>query len=624
VITPWGNSDSLRERRLRPIRGRSREKVTQNQRERLYAATVAVVSTKGFAAGTLGEILSASGISSSSFYSLFPDKTACVAATVKAILERCADSLEPPPKDENLASRLRAYYLRLADAVIAQPAAARFCLIDSFAAGRTARLPLDRAQAEVAANLRRLYHAEPGLADLPDEILSARVGAVLELVTSRLCSGTVEELPKLADDVVTVLVADRPAPSIRTPPRSSEPATEDLAAADPVERAVRAFATLVREQGYAETKVDDVLARAGMSSRTFYIHFSGKEDLLAAAIDSACALAVAAVMPAFSRAEDWPDAVRAGFWALFLFLSSRPDLTYLVAVEANAGGVEALKRRDEGLATLGALLVNNTTEWTSVPPVIFEIIAATNRSLVFDLVGRDGASALPALAPICTYLTLVPFVGADVAGKIASSGPAIRPGPSSGVGRRASGSGVFAFNETIRTSLWRALNVVLLERDATAAEIAAEVEEPEKVALAFLRELIAAGALETVEIDGEVRYRRSHIPHKMFLTSARQDAAMGLEGRRQYVNHYWGLMVADVEASMATEALYDPGRSIIRTPLSLDRKGWRELSDLHDRMLVALFELSARNQDRLRASGEAPIEARSLQLAFEMKPRGQS
>ena len=74
------------------------------------------------------------------------------------------------------------------------------------------------------------------------------------------------------------------------------------------------------------------------------------------------------MVPAFNRQTAWPDAVRAGFGALLNFLASRPALAQLVTVEVYAAGDEAVERRVAALAPLGALIENNTTEWSTMPP----------------------------------------------------------------------------------------------------------------------------------------------------------------------------------------------------------------------------------------------------------------
>ena len=77
TMTPWGDSARLRERRLPPGPGTPREQVIANQRERLFGALVATVAAKGYEATTVGDLAELSGVSSRTFYDLYPDKRAC-------------------------------------------------------------------------------------------------------------------------------------------------------------------------------------------------------------------------------------------------------------------------------------------------------------------------------------------------------------------------------------------------------------------------------------------------------------------------------------------------------------------------------------------------------------------
>lgn len=620
TATPWGDSDSLRERRLRPLRGASRALVERNQRDRLYAATVAVVSEKGFARTTLADLLATAGVSSRTFYRHFPDKTACLGATVIAVLERFRDTVEAPRAGGDPAGELIAYLRRVAVALAEQPAAAKLCLVDAFAAGPRAQEGLVAARQRLEVDLRRLYREIPGQGTIPDQLLAARFGALIEIAVSRLRRGSGAELPGLVEELVPIVLAEQPPPRNLLPtsrPPVSEP--EPLAALDHVERAIRAFAVLVAEQGYAQTNVEDVIRRASMSSTTFYEHFSGKDDLMYAAIDNACALALAAALPAFSRASDWPDAVRAGFAAVFNFLASRPDLARLALVESYVAGDRALARCNQGLAPLAQLLVNNTNEWTTMPPLSYELIAGTLRSMICTSLSSHSAAALPALAPLCTYVTLAPFLGAQSAKELATAGPGLRPARPAAT-RRAQAGADSSFERPLRWGRWHLLSVALAHRDATAGEIAAEVGEDPATVVGSLRELVAIGVLESLDLGGEARYRLSEAPHRMFILSEQQEAAMDPEERAQFTRIAWEMITADVESSIADGVFNQPDRWITRTPLVLDAQGWQELSDLHDHTLMGTFDIQARSQKRLGDSAELPIHVRSLQLAFEMPP----
>src|SRR5262245_21237593 len=85
--TQWGNAEKLRDRKLRPGQRLPAEEVALNQRERLFAALVAVVAEKGYEATRVEDLLDLSGVSRSAFYEHFNDKQDCLLAAVNAFLE---------------------------------------------------------------------------------------------------------------------------------------------------------------------------------------------------------------------------------------------------------------------------------------------------------------------------------------------------------------------------------------------------------------------------------------------------------------------------------------------------------------------------------------------------------
>src|SRR5436305_12472353 len=86
AMTPWGDSESLRERRLSPGRSVTREDVELNHRERLYGATVAVTAGKGYAETTVTDVIRVAGVSPNTFYKYFEDKEACFLATLDVLV----------------------------------------------------------------------------------------------------------------------------------------------------------------------------------------------------------------------------------------------------------------------------------------------------------------------------------------------------------------------------------------------------------------------------------------------------------------------------------------------------------------------------------------------------------
>jgi AcrR family transcriptional regulator len=403
--------------------------------------------------------------------------------------------------------------------------------------------------------------------------------------------------------------------------RTPKARPESLEAADHSERAIRAFALLSAERGYPNVKVEDVVRLASMSATTFYAHFSGKEDLMGAAIDSACAQAVAAVVPAFNRQSSWPEAVRAGFGALLSFLASRPALARLVTVEVYAAGDAAIARRIEALTPLGALLENNTTIWSATPAVVFEMIAGGVAHLLHDTVRSDGPQSLPGLAPLCTYLTLIPFLGPERACAAANG---------EGGGRAAEESErpldqaqtvaarSVSYDRSMNLVTW-AVMTQLAGRDKTAAELAAEAESEVGLVVETLNRLTAAGEIEAIgERGGETLYRAAPM-HRLNVASTRQLTSWTPAERDQMIASVWRMIRSEVDAAAGNGFLGEhPDSFLTRTPMWVDEEGWRELQKIHEQALAAGMEIARRNRRRLEESGDLGFEVQSIQIAFEV------
>jgi AcrR family transcriptional regulator len=449
VATPWGQSDSLRERKLRPGPGTPREEVVANQRERLFGAMVASVAERGYLATTVNDLAEISGVSSRTFYDLFPDKQACFLAALEAMIQAAVayaaqsageavgearpggvDLPETAHEEEaSWEDRARWGFDAFAEMVVAQPAAARMALIEAYAAGPEAMVPVENAVAAFEWLTRQMLEQSPERAEMPAEMIAAHIGAQQEITRARLREGKEGELPALMDEVFELMLSYRPPPEpLRLAGRPPKFGPERIDAHDHAERALRAFAVVVAEEGYVNTTVEMVLKRAQMSATTFYAHFHGKEDAMLAAIDSAGAQVVAAILPAFKRAPNWAEGARAGFGALCNFLASRPALAQLVTVEVYAAGPAAMQRRMETLAPLLTLVAEGfERSTTKVPKIAPEAIAGAINTLAYKRIRDSGPDSLPTLAPMLTYIALAPFIGPTEAARVANGDGRARP-----------------------------------------------------------------------------------------------------------------------------------------------------------------------------------------------------
>jgi AcrR family transcriptional regulator/DNA-binding MarR family transcriptional regulator len=140
-------------------------------------------------------------------------------------------------------------------------------------------------------------------------------------------------------------------------PRST-PASLSRAQVDDIQRAriLSAMVEVAAEGGYIGAAVAPVVARAGVSRRTFYELFEGREDCFLAAFEWGVAQARRLVLEAYGSQRSWRDRVRHGLAALLVFFDSEPELARVCVIEALGAGRLVLERRAQVLEELIAAL----------------------------------------------------------------------------------------------------------------------------------------------------------------------------------------------------------------------------------------------------------------------------
>jgi AcrR family transcriptional regulator len=424
VQTPWGHSETLRNRQLRPGTGMPRKAVRANQRERLFGAMVAAVATKGYEATRVEDLVELSGVSRKAFYEHFADKQDCFFSTAQSLVDAGVGLVHhhyrgEGPWEERVRRALEAFVALLA----AQPAAARLCFVEIHAAGSEAIDPVERAFAEFAALVSQ---GLDGLADyrgMPPEISRAIVGGLRKVLHTRLYRGEEAELTALGPQLWGWGTAYRPPPKPlrrgrygRVARRSRRP----LADYDQPERLIRATAEVVAEKGYPATTVGAIVERGSTSLTTFYSYFADKEEAVLAALDSGAALLLAAVLPAFRRSPEWPLAIRGAFGAMFAYAQEEPAFARLGALEVYAAGGRALAQRDQVMEGLQALLAPGYELAPTTSPIAAEAIGGAIYALTYDQIRAAGPESLPEIAPLATYIALAPFLGPEQACEVAN------------------------------------------------------------------------------------------------------------------------------------------------------------------------------------------------------------
>jgi len=425
VLTPWGPGDELRARKLRPGKGVPAAVVERSQRERLYGAMVTAVAEKGYAETSVADLLTISGVSRRTFYQLFDGKAACFVATVEELVEgtvrATARAYGAAGEWEGRARRSLREFL---DGLAAQPAAARLCVVEAYAAGPAALRPLERAVDAIEEQAALASHGDPSRAQATREVTRAVLAGIHRVVYVHLSEGREAELPGCFEELWRWTSSYQPPPRpLRSRERRAPPSSAGgppLEARMPSERILRGFAAAVGERGYAETTIAEIAARARISQATFYAHFADKEDAMAAAIELSARQIVAATVPALRRAGGAVEGVRVAVQCIFSFLASEPDFARLQAVEVYAAGPEAVELRNRTIAEVVEVtlaLVVDKNRWPSSLAETATIGAISG--IVYDRIRRAGPDGLPEAIPLATYVALAPFIGRQRASAVA-------------------------------------------------------------------------------------------------------------------------------------------------------------------------------------------------------------
>jgi AcrR family transcriptional regulator len=190
-------------------------------------------------------------------------------------------------------------------------------------------------------------------------------------------------------------------------------------------RIVGAMGELVRERGAGGVTVAHVVARSGVSRRTFYELFEDREDCFLAAFDVAVAQAAESVLPAYGGEGSWQERIRAGLEAALAFLDAEPELGYLCVVGALGGGERALERRTRvvrGLvdAVHGGRLESRASSRRAERPrrperlVAEGVVGAVLAVVHARLVERSERPLLSLCSPLMGMIVL-PYLGAGAA-----------------------------------------------------------------------------------------------------------------------------------------------------------------------------------------------------------------
>jgi AcrR family transcriptional regulator len=198
------------------------------------------------------------------------------------------------------------------------------------------------------------------------------------------------------------------------------------------QRILVAMAQVTAERGVGQVTVAHIVARSGVSRRTFYELFADREECFLAALDQAIAHATEAVLPAYEVEGSWRERIRAGLGALLRFVDEEPAQARLCIVESLGAGPEALERRTRVVRALIAAVEQGREQArvSKAPPLAAEGVVGAVLAIVHARLVTPEGKPLSQLSPALMAIIVHPYLGQAAAEKESSKpAPLLKTNP---------------------------------------------------------------------------------------------------------------------------------------------------------------------------------------------------
>lgn len=179
---------------------------------------------------------------------------------------------------------------------------------------------------------------------------------------------------------------------------------------------------VVVDRGYPAATVTQVVAAAGVSRRTFYSHYSDKNQAFFEVYREVTDFICDAMIEAGREERGWVRCVKARLAALLACLTANPKLSlFTLGVPPAAGGEVAAAYR-KFLDRLLAIVCEGRPKSVKRPPPAAEYgLVGGLAALILAAVREHGGQDLERLRPEAVEVVLTPYLGREAAAAAATA-----------------------------------------------------------------------------------------------------------------------------------------------------------------------------------------------------------
>jgi AcrR family transcriptional regulator len=207
--------------------------------------------------------------------------------------------------------------------------------------------------------------------------------------------------------------------------------TRSSAHTDQRRRILRAVGELVAKRGYADVTVELIVKRAHVSYKTFYKHFSGKEECFLALFDRVLLSSERTVNERLANEPGpWAEQVALALRTVVELIVADPILARAIIVEAPAVGPGIRERYEHATKALVPLFRAGrdlNPRGADLPETIEDTLAGSVFWSAYQRLIVGEAERLTDLLPEVTELVLRTYLGQEEASRIARAETAREP-----------------------------------------------------------------------------------------------------------------------------------------------------------------------------------------------------
>ncbi len=181
--------------------------------------------------------------------------------------------------------------------------------------------------------------------------------------------------------------------------KTRESPTAAVSQNDHRDRLLEAMAHVAASQGLAAASIAAVVAEAGVSKRTFYEHFAGKDECFLALYRAASESALRTLREAVDPTQPWQHQVEHALGAYLAHLAAGPQLVRMLFVEIHQLGEVGTAVRREVMQALADFMLETIQDRSALTPALAMAAVGGIHELVLQAIERGEAAELERLTP---------------------------------------------------------------------------------------------------------------------------------------------------------------------------------------------------------------------------------